>query len=69
NADGSINFDYCKYCFKDGEFLQDCSMDEMIEQCSQFVDEVNKHFPKPMTRDEYKQMMYSYFPMLKRWRR
>lgn len=23
HADGSINFDYCKYCYEDGHFLQD----------------------------------------------
>ena len=68
NADDSINFDYCKYCYDDGRFLQDCTMDEMIEHCSQFVDEVNKHMPKPMTREEYKQMMQAIFPKLKRWR-
>ena len=68
NADGSINFDYCKYCYSDGKFLQDCTMDEMIEHCSQFVDEVNKMMPEPITREQYKQMMRSYFPMLKRWR-
>ena len=69
SADGSINFDYCKYCYEDGRFLQDCSMEEMIEHCSQFVDEVNKQMPKPMTREEYKQMMQGFFPMLKRWRK
>ena len=69
NADGSINFDYCQYCFKDGKFLQDCTMDEMIEHCSQFVDEVNKQMPKPLTKEEYKQMMRGFFPMLKRWRK
>ena len=69
NADGSINFDYCKYCYDDGRFLQECTMDEMIEHCSQFVDEVNKHMPKPMTREEYKQMMQAFFPKLKRWRK
>ena len=69
DADGSINFDYCKYCYDDGRFLQDCTMDEMIEHCSQFVDEVNKHMPKPMTREEYKQMMQAFFPKLKRWRK
>ena len=69
NADGSTNFDYCKYCYKDGRFLQDMTMDQMIEHCAQFVDEVSKNMPKPMTKDEYKQMMYSFFPMLKRWRR
>ena len=68
NADGSKNEDYCMYCYKDGKFLQDCTMDEMIEHCSQFVDEVNKNMPKPMTKEEYKQMMQGFFPMLKRWR-
>ena len=69
NADGSTNFDYCQYCFKDGKFLQECTMDEMIEHCAQFVDEVNKNMPKPMTKEEYKQMMQAFFPMFKRWRR
>ena len=68
NADGSTNFDYCRYCYKDGKFLQDISMDEMIDHCAQFVDEVNKQMPKPMTKEEYKQMMRGFFPMLKRWR-
>ena len=69
NADGTKNEDYCIYCYKDGQFLQNCTMDEMIEHCSQFVDEVNKQMPKPMTKEEYKQMMRQYFPMLKRWRK
>lgn len=69
NADGSTNFDYCRYCYKDGQFLQECTMDEMIEHCSQFVDEVNMQMPKPMTREDYKQMMRGFFPMLKRWRK
>ncbi len=68
NADGSINYDYCKYCYQDGKFLQDCTMEEMIEHCAQFVDEVNKNMPQPMTQEEYKQMMRHFFPMLKRWR-
>lgn len=68
NADGSISYDYCQYCYKDGKFLQECTMDEMIEHCSQFVDEVNKHMPQPMTKEEYKTMMQGFFPMLKRWR-
>ena len=69
NADGSTCFDYCRYCYKDGQFLQDCTMDEMIDHCAQFVDEVNKQMPKPITKEEYKQMMRGFFPMLKRWRK
>lgn len=69
NADGSNNDDYCIYCYKDGTFTAECTMDEMIEYCSKFVDEVNKHMIKPMTREEYKDMMRGYFPMLKRWKK
>ena len=69
NADGSKNEDYCMYCYKDGQFLQDCTMEEMIEHCAQFIDEVNKNMSKPMTKEEYKQMMQGFFPMLKRWRK
>ncbi len=69
NADGSKNEDYCIYCYKDGKFLQDCTMDEMIEHCAQFVDEVNKGLPQPITREEYIGQMKMYFPHLKRWRK
>ena len=69
NADGSKNEDYCMYCYKDGKCTQDCTMDEMIEFCSQFVDVVNKNMPKPMTTDEYIGMMRQYFPTLKRWKK
>ena len=37
NADGSKNEDYCMYCYKDGRFLQDCTMEEMIEHCAQLM--------------------------------
>ena len=69
NADGSKNDDYCMYCYQNGKFTNDCTMDEMIEFCAQFVDEVNKNMPKPMTKEEYKAMMRQYFPMLKRWKK
>ena len=36
NADGSISEDYCGYCYKDGVFLQDFNMSQMIEFCVQF---------------------------------
>ena len=39
NADGSKNEDYCMYCYRDGHFLQDCTMDEMIEHCIQLMEQ------------------------------
>ena len=68
NADGSKNEDYCMYCYQDGKFTLDCSMDEMIVHCAQFIDEVNKNLPQPITKEEYIARMKTYFPQLKRWR-
>jgi general stress protein 26 len=78
NADGSKNEDYCMYCYKNGKFLQDCTMEEMIEHCAQFfaeqsgkaerVNAVNEGLERPITKEEYIGMMKSYFPQLKRWR-
>ena len=37
------------------KFCQSCGMpltDEMIEHCAQFVDEVNKNLPQPITSDK-----------------
>ena len=68
NADGSQNSDYCIYCYKNGAFTQDFTMDEMIEHCAQFVENLNKNLPNPITREEYIGQMKTYFPHLKRWR-
>ena len=69
NADGTKNEDYCMYCYKDGKFMQECTMEEMIEHCAQFVGEVNKGLPLPITKEEYIGQMKMYFPHLKRWRK
>ena len=52
NADGTKNEDYCMYCYKDGKFLQDCTMEEMIEHCAQFVGAVNEGLENPITKEE-----------------
>jgi hypothetical protein len=36
NADESVNHDYCIYCYKDGKFIDDVSMEEYIDMCSQY---------------------------------
>lgn len=37
NADGSQNSEYCKYCFPDGKFSRQVTMEEMIESCIPFM--------------------------------
>lgn len=68
NKDGSVNSTYCSYCFKDGEFTKDVTMDEMIEMCSEYVDEFNKDSDKKYTKEEAIAGMKQYFPSLLRWK-
>lgn len=67
NADKSLNQDYCTYCFQDGKFAQDCTMDEMIGHCVQFIDEFNNDAEKKITCEEAIAQMKEYFPTLKIW--
>ena len=69
NQDGSKNEEYCMYCYREGKFLQDCTMDEMIEHCSQFVGDFNQGNGTHISREEYIGQMKMYFLHLKRWRK
>jgi hypothetical protein len=68
SADGIKNGEYCIYCFKEGAFTQDVTMDEMIEHNLQYLDEFNAvggtHFTEETAREE----MRRFFPTLGRWR-
>ena len=63
NANGGKNGDYCKYCFENGAFVQDCTMGEMIEFCVPHMASANSG----MSEDEARKMMRKFFPTLKRW--
>lgn len=67
NADGSRNEDYCIYCYKDGLFTQDFTMEQMIDYCAQFVEHYNKKAGEQLTYEEYKNMLRQHYPNLKRW--
>lgn len=63
NADGSVNEDYCKYCFSNGTFKKDETMDERIEEDIRFwIDDHCK------TAEEAREKMRKIFPTLKRWK-
>ena len=55
--------DYCIYCFKDGEFTSDMSMEEMMNFCIDKMVEVHPEFDK----EQASAMMKEVFPKLKRW--
>lgn len=61
NKDGSINEDYCKYCYIDGNFVDDVTMEEYIDMCSKYGSQAG------MTNEEMKAYCTNLFPTLKRW--
>lgn len=63
NKDGSINNDYCKYCYNNGEFIDKVSMAEYIEMCSKYGSQAG------MTNEEMKDYCTKVFPTLKRWKK
>ena len=60
--DGSVNRDYCKWCYDSGEFIHKVSMTEFIDMCSQFGEQAG------MTNEQMKEFCTKLFPTLKRWR-
>lgn len=67
NKDKSLNDDYCTFCFQSGKFVQNYTMDEMIEHCLEYIDEFNKESEKKFTVEEARAGMKEFFPHLKRW--
>jgi len=60
--DGSESPDYCKYCYQDGEFTSDCTMEEMIDFCVPKTAQATG-----MSEEEARKMSEEFFPKLKRW--
>lgn len=61
-ADGSKSADYCRYCYSEGKFSKEETMQEMIESCIPFMVEDHN-----MTAEEARAQMNEYMPKLKRW--
>ncbi len=67
NADGGQTTEYCVYCFKDGAFTMDATMEEMIEHNLKYLDEFNGAGGTNFTPDQAREEMRKFFPHLKRW--
>lgn len=63
NADGSINREYCKYCYPNGSFSKDETMEEMIESCIPFMLEGGEC----KTPEEARELLGAVIPTLRRW--
>lgn len=65
NNDGGRNEEYCCYCYMEGKFTDDMTMEDMIQFNLKFNEENGNPFG---TREEARKMMESWFPTLKRWK-
>lgn len=61
--DGGRSGEYCKYCYRDGAFTVDCTMEQMIDQSAPIM---AGHNPGT-TEEQAKAQMREFFPKLKRW--
>ena len=61
-ADGSEVGDLCRWCYDDGAYVEDVTMDEMIEDCA-------PRMAKAMgwTADEAASLLGAALPTLRRW--
>ncbi len=62
--DGTKSPDYCSYCYQNGAFTGEMTMEQMIDFCAAPMVE---HQPG-MTEEKAKEMMRQFFPLLKRWK-
>lgn len=63
-SDGSLCSDYCGFCYKDGKFTADLTMDQMVEVCAPHM--VKTH--SDLTNEEARTMMRGILPNLSRWK-
>lgn len=63
--DGSKNTDYCHYCFKDGAFTYNATMEEMINICVPHF--LNEH--PEMKKEDAEKLLKEMYPQLKRWKK
>lgn len=66
-SDGSLSLKYCSYCYGNGTFKQDLSIEEMTTIGLEYSDE----YQKAKTQEEKEQirtLAQNYLAGLKRWR-
>lgn len=63
--DGAPSPHYCKYCYQNGAFTGDMTMEQMIDFCTPMMVQANPG----MTAEQARDQMLKFFPMLLRWKK
>ena len=67
NQDGSTQEEYCCHCYRNGAFIQDVTMEEMIKISLRHMRELFANDPTYCEEDAIARML-CFFPELKRWK-
>jgi hypothetical protein len=60
NADGSRHSDDCHHCYQNGRFVDELTMEQMVERCIPFA-------ARQMDADKARAYFSEKLPTLKRW--
>ena len=67
NVDGSVSDDYCIYCFQNGEFTDNFTVEEMIECNLEYLTDWIESAGDDMTVEIARMHLENFLPKLKRW--
>ena len=68
NSDGSRSDEYCYYCLKDGKYIVDIPMSEMINIWIKYTDKYNEYAGTAYSPEELRHILNERLPHLKRWK-
>ncbi|MDU1892901.1 MAG: GyrI-like domain-containing protein [Dysgonomonas sp.] len=68
NADHSRSDEYCYYCLKDGEYIVDIPMEQMIDIWIKYTDKYNEYSDTNYSPQELRVLLNKRLPTLRRWR-
>lgn len=66
--DGCKSEEYCAFCYQQGKFTQNITMEQLIEHNLQDLDEWNQAAGLQLTEQEARIQLMEFLPTLKRWR-
>lgn len=69
NADGTPSREYCHYCYQNGVFTRDATMEEMLETNLEYLDHWNEETGNNLTIEQARPLLRDFLSTLKRWKR
>lgn len=68
NADQTPNPEYCHYCYENGAFTRDVTMEEMLESNLKYLDHWNEETGNKYTVEQARPLLHEFLSTLKRWK-